>query len=131
MHRADLVHRADLDYVDQVQVNNDTWISVQVLATSDALGIDPARIVNGQQMLPANYNRVTVNTVMGADLAGNITGIRWAWGETPCCPRTQRDSVPCPPNSCGIGTINSSLPAVPFMAKIIDGKCACYPPMKC
>jgi len=56
-------------------------------------------------------------------LAKNITGVRYAWGENPCCPSFNRMVVPCPPNSCPIQTFNSTLPAVPFWASIKDGKC--------
>merc|ERR1711935_686028 len=54
-----------------------------------------------------------------------ITGIRYVWGAEPCCPTLDRDTVPCPPNSCPIHSWNSTLPAAPFYAKIVDGKCAC------
>ena len=50
-----------------------------------------------------------------------------------------RDIVPCPVNSCPISTFNSTLPAVPFSAKITYnndsaagvGACECTPPQVC
>ena len=60
----------------------------------------------------------------GGGLAANITGVRYAWGENPCCPSFNRQVVPCPPNSCPIQSFNSTLPAVPFWATIgKDGRC--------
>ena len=38
---------------------------------------------------------------------------------------------PCPPNSCPIRSWNSTLPAAPFYAKIVDGKCKCTAPQVC
>lgn len=111
----------------EVQYNNKTWVGVQILATSDRVKQDPSKL-----HLPVGYNIVTINTAYGSSTtAANITGLRWAWGDNPCCPRMQRDVVPCPPNSCTIGTVNSTLPAVPFIAKIINGACQCLPPSKC
>ena len=113
----------------EVQVNNGSWVGVQILATADRENIDPAALVAGTATLPPNYNVVTVSA--GIDASANITGIRWAWGDNPCCPRLSRSMVPCPVNSCGIGTVNSSLPAVPFVARIVGGRCKCLPPQKC
>ena len=50
-----------------------------------------------------------------------------------------RDIVPCPVNSCPISTFNSTLPAVPFSARITYnndsaagvGACECTPPQVC
>ena len=48
------------------------------------------------------------------------------------------DKIPCPVNGCkikaGEGTNDSTdlqLPAVRFMAKIIDNSCVCTPPQTC
>ena len=57
------------------------------------------------------------------DLKNNITGVRYAWGENPCCPGVNRDMIPCPPNSCPIQTFNSTMPAVPFWATVQGGAC--------
>ena len=60
-----------------------------------------------------------------------ITGIRYAWSASPCCPTVDRNSYPCPPNSCPIRGWNSTLPANPFYADIVGGKCKCAPPTVC
>lgn len=69
-----------------------------------------------------------------------ITGVRYAWSESPCCPNWGSIStMPCPPNSCPITTWNSTLPAVPFLARVVMdnntdasyGKCQCYAPQEC
>lgn len=69
------------------------------------------------------------------------TGVRYAWAEHPCCGgQPPSDNIlPCPVNSCPISTYNSTLPAVPFSAKLVWnnetanglGTCQCAPPMKC
>jgi len=55
---------------------------------------------------------------IASQLMANITGIRYAWNDNPCCPSMNRLVVPCPPNSCPIQTHNSTMPAVPFWATI-------------
>ena len=72
-----------------------------------------------------------IKSVPGLDLAKVISGIRYAWGSQPCCPLVDRNSIPCPPNSCPIRAYNSTLPAAPFMAKIVGGVCKCTPPQFC
>ena len=49
-----------------------------------------------------------------------VTGVRYAWSESPCCggQLASQNIIPCPVNSCPISTVNSTLPAVPFYAKI-------------
>ena len=34
-----------------------------------------------------------------SSLGDYITGVRYAWSASPCCPTIDRDSMPCPPNS--------------------------------
>jgi hypothetical protein len=69
-----------------------------------------------------------------------ITGVRYAWSESPCCGgNLDTNIIPCPVNSCPISTWNSTLPAVPFSANIVltnetrkgQGSCSCIPPQKC
>ena len=69
-----------------------------------------------------------------------ITGLRYAWSEAPCCGgASDRAVIPCPVNSCPISLLNASLPAVPFIAKIImenstasaSGSCECFAPQVC
>ena len=48
-----------------------------------------------------------------------LTGVRYAWGEWPCCGgNLDTSAVPCPVNSCPISTYNSTLPAAPFTAEL-------------
>ena len=86
--------------------------------------------------------RRTTHPTLGKGLSGRlpgnatklnsfITGVRYAWSASPCCPTIDRGSLPCPPNSCPIRGWNSTLPANPFYADIVDGKCRCIPPQKC
>ena len=60
---------------------------------------------------------------LGALNASQITAVRYGWSEDPCCPGADRTLTPCPPGSCPIQAHKSTLPAVPFLARIIDGKC--------
>lgn len=50
-----------------------------------------------------------------------------------CCgPTVDTSLMPCPPESCPIKASGRlSLPAVPFVANIVGGKCACIPPQQC
>jgi len=74
------------------------------------------------------------------------TAVRYAtgaggWGSTVpnfsgcgrlCCgPTLDCRNEPCPPNSCPIKAGPGELPAVPFVAAIVGGKCACVPPQVC
>jgi len=68
------------------------------------------------------WDQVIVPLPGGLDIA-NITGIRYAWGDFPCCPTINRRVIPCPPNSCPIQSFNSTMPAVPFWATVKSGKC--------
>eukprot|EP01062_Namystynia_karyoxenos_P082620 TRINITY_DN9336_c0_g1_i1.p1 TRINITY_DN9336_c0_g1~~TRINITY_DN9336_c0_g1_i1.p1 ORF type:complete len:750 (+),score=163.08 TRINITY_DN9336_c0_g1_i1:79-2250(+) len=69
--------------------------------------------------------------IPGTRLSDYITGVRYAWGASPCCPSFDRDQIACPPNSCPIRGWNSTLPANPFYAEIEGGQCKCAPPQQC
>ena len=61
------------------------------------------------------------------------TAVRYAWSIVNCCDLNDPEiyvSKPCGPASCPIMS-SSNLPANPFLAKIVDGKCECIPPMVC
>jgi hypothetical protein len=61
-----------------------------------------------------------------------VTGIRYAWQDSPCCPGVQRGLMPCPVNNCPLQTKDSRLPAAPFSAAITDrGVCECTAPKTC
>ena len=80
---------------------------------------------------------------MGADKAsvevdlagvdGTVAGIRYAWGTGgQCCMGDANGiTIPCPIETCPIMSAPSNLPANPFMAKVVGGKCKCIPPQKC
>ena len=82
----------------------------------------------------------TVNIVSGAnpnevvvDLArtnGTAFAIRYGWTGD-CCSENPPSSEPCSPASCPIVGTTSALPANPFIAKIVNGKCQCVVPQKC
>lgn len=61
------------------------------------------------------------------------TSVRYAWSIVNCCDMNDPDlyvTKPCAPGSCPIMS-SSSLPANPFLAKIVDGKCECIAPQVC
>ena len=58
------------------------------------------------------------------------TGVRYAFGQS-CCSYFAREGAACPGNSCPLRPYNSTLPVVPFIAKFVDGRCKCTPPMVC
>jgi hypothetical protein len=70
-----------------------------------------------------NWNTALAALPLGAFNATEITAVRYGWGEDPCCPGADRTVTPCPPNSCPINGFNSTLPAIPFLARIRNGKC--------
>eukprot|EP00656_Telonema_subtile_P043614 TRINITY_DN49962_c0_g1_i1.p1 TRINITY_DN49962_c0_g1~~TRINITY_DN49962_c0_g1_i1.p1 ORF type:complete len:417 (-),score=29.87 TRINITY_DN49962_c0_g1_i1:143-1393(-) len=66
-----------------------------------------------------------------------LLAIRYGWpisqGADNCCPSAlvSRGQMPCVPGSCPIISTKSWLPANPFYAKLILGRCSCMPPQKC
>ena len=68
-----------------------------------------------------------------APLNGAVpTSVRYAWGVTDCCDLTDPDTYTkhgCIAN-CPIIS-SSGLPANPFMAQIVEGKCECVAPQVC
>lgn len=70
-----------------------------------------------------DFNVAKAQLPLGAFNASSVTGIRYAIRDNPCCAGVHRSSVPCPLSSCPLQGYNSTLPAVPFMAKVVDGQC--------
>lgn len=70
-----------------------------------------------------NWNSALAALPLGALNVTEITAVRYGWGEDPCCPGADRTVSPCPPGSCPINGFNSTLPAVPFLARVRNGKC--------
>ena len=61
--------------------------------------------------------------------------VRYGWGneQTDCCVHDKGLGLlfPCPPAACPIMGKRSQLPANPFLAKIVGGKCECVAPQVC
>ena len=89
-------------------------------------------------------NWVTVDVALGSEAgtleidlakAGGraVFGVRYAWNGT-CCDNNPPTTAECPLASCpvmGQYDQNVSLPANPFVAHIVAGKCKCIPPQVC
>jgi len=69
------------------------------------------------------WNRASAALPIPPTPAFDVTGLRYAFGDDPCCPNVNRGVVPCPPGSCPIKGYNSTLPAVPFVATVRHGNC--------
>ena len=52
-------------------------------------------------------------------------------GRLCCGPTLDCRNEPCPPNSCPIKAGKGELPAVPFVAAIVNNKCQCVAPQVC
>lgn len=122
----------------EVQLNGNTtgtlddgvWVPVGLHPKCNPTGRDSPSPGQGECSLNTTtgaklpgWNIVTVDVGSFRNAMANITGIRYAWSENPCCPNVNRGMIPCPPNSCPIQTFNSTLPAVPFWATIVGSKC--------
>ena len=106
--------------------------SIQKLNTNCPHPPDPHACVNFTKRDGWNYMDTHANVDKNMkSFSALITGVRYAWSSSPCCPTIDRNNVPCPPNSCPVHGWNSTLPAAPFFADIVDGKCKCAPPQFC
>lgn len=76
----------------------------------------------------ATANSITVDL---ARSGGAIFGIRYAMADETCCAHYAPSSEPCPVGSCPLVAKGSRLPANPFMAHIVGGRCVCIPPQVC
>jgi hypothetical protein len=61
----------------------------------------------------------------------SVMGVRYAWGDNPCCGDLDRTLYPCPPMSCPLRSHMSQEPAVPFNARLVNGHCLCDAPQSC
>ena len=67
-----------------------------------------------------------------AAVSGGAFGIRYGWqGGGSCCAEQAPGNYFCEPASCPLMLATAKLPANPFMAKIVGGKCKCMPPQVC
>merc|ERR1712039_1004101 len=70
-----------------------------------------------------DFNVAKAKLPLGNYNTSSVTAIRYAFRDYPCCPGIDRSAVPCPLGSCPLQGYNSTLPAVPFVAKIVAGQC--------
>ena len=87
---------------------NSSWVHVQGLAV-------------------VNSTAIAVTLSAGAP----PTAVRYAWGNYPCCPGLAKTTFFCPPASCPIVSARTKEPAVPFYARIVEGRCECDNPWDC
>merc|ERR1712183_399990 len=85
---------------------------------NDACGINKS---TGSPL--ANFNVASASFPLGNFNISQVTAVRYAFRDYPCCPGINRQTVPCPLASCPIQGYNSTLPAVPFIAKVVGGTC--------
>ena len=85
--------------------------------------------------VPLNFTLASPSSVL-VDLSplqgAAPTSVRYAWGIVDCCDHT--DPLLYVTHGCGaVCPIMSSsgLPANPFQARIVDGRCQCVPPQRC
>lgn len=84
-----------------------TWVSVDV-----------------QQESPTSL------TVDLSKTQGVAFGLRYAW-KGDCCDERPPSGAACTIASCPLMAKSSNLPANPFLAKIVNGKCQCVAPQQC
>ena len=80
--------------------------------------------------LASSSSLTSINVILNEP----VFGVRYGFtGGGDCCVGRAPTSAPCLPASCPLmsGEDGGSLPANPFMVKIVNGKCACMPPMVC
>jgi hypothetical protein len=76
----------------------------------------------------ATANSITVDLTRSGS---TIYGLRYAMEDATCCQHYAPTSEPCNVASCPLMGKASRLPANPFMAHIVGGKCVCMPPQVC
>ena len=76
-------------------------------------------------------NVVAVSFPPGVTDASNVIGLRYAWGDNPCCGDSDHTLYPCPPMSCPLLSAQVKEPVVPFQARVVQGRCVCELPMVC
>eukprot|EP01060_Flectonema_neradi_P037475 TRINITY_DN7554_c0_g1_i2.p1 TRINITY_DN7554_c0_g1~~TRINITY_DN7554_c0_g1_i2.p1 ORF type:complete len:611 (+),score=131.20 TRINITY_DN7554_c0_g1_i2:60-1892(+) len=96
---------------------------------------EKAPLFNSLKTWPMVNIEVASATTITADVSdyGEIFGIRYAFFEgenNGCCGLNNRTSGPCPQASCPLKS-TSGLPATPFVAHVVNGKCKCISPQVC
>ena len=124
---------------------NGSWETVDFLpatATQSSIGVDLARVAAGATVTGVRYAfgggelvglaALGEGQVIGDDgLPGRFGRGRENGMGRACCGGVDGVNTPCPPESCPLFGSGSSLPAVPFVATISGGKCACVAPFDC
>ena len=75
-----------------------------------------------------NANEVVVDL---SKVNGTAFAIRYADNGDCCSENPPNDGEPCVPATCPIMAKTANLPANPFVAKIVNGKCMCIAPQQC
>lgn len=126
---------ASLFCVEVVKVNNTntcpSWAGGSSVTNTSMLG--------GPDVgwMPVNMSLTSTSAVTGdlSSLMGAApTAVRYAWGTSECCDKTDPKlyvDYPCGPAACPIMMKTAPFPANPFIAKIVDGKCECVAPQTC
>ncbi len=94
---------------------------------------------NGWQAAPVTLGSesATIDVDLSRFELDNMTvvAVRYGWplGDSTCCPQKDAASglAPCVPGACPIVTENTGLPANPFYANVVGGKCRCLNPQRC
>ena len=62
-----------------------------------------------------------------------VAGVRYAMSGGNCCPETPAigSGQPCSAQTCPLMSSPGRLPANPFQARVVGGKCKCVAPQKC
>lgn len=103
----------------------------------------PSKSGKAAAWLPVNASKLSPSSVILSSMTEPVyaaTAVRYAWSEQPCCAavKGEKDNGNCAPGSCPLWTVatgassnNMLLPALPFAAAIVDGKCHCVLPQSC
>ena len=109
-----------------------------LMCGTDGAALPPSgapSLVPGAAWVAVDIKAATATTVT-LDLA-KLNGaaplaLRYAWGQPQdtCC-KPAGPTEPCVPGACPLWSPESGLPANPFTAAIVSGKCRCVPPQVC
>ena len=89
---------------------------------------------------PANPAQVIVTLPAGMSAAA-VSGVKYGHQSPKGSPQSGEDKIccgnrnfaldPCKPESCPLSAQKGKLPAMPFHAAVVDGKCKCFAPQVC
>ncbi len=135
----------------QTEMASVTWVLVNASVPSDAAA--NYVYVNRQEWWGDSNAWVNVNIVPAGDgsrdviaalppgVAGHVAAVQYGHLSPKGHPQSGHDKIccgnrdfqvdPCAPESCPIASREAKLPAMPFHAAIVDGKCKCFAPQTC